>query len=102
MSTDDRVEEYGLSLYNDDAEPVLIGEVAFDSSAIQGAPIVFGNKTIVDIPWGQVEFENGFGKSNIKGLHIVLFDKATTSTLQDVTGKWFNYSGYSEFISLAP
>lgn len=99
---EDRVKEYGVSLYNDAAVREHVATVSFDESAIQEAPIESGIKTIVDIPLNQVVFEDGFGKSNIKGLHIVLFDEATTSNLQDVTGKWFNYSAYSEFIPLAP
>ena len=99
VSTDDRVEKYGLSLYNETSE--YIGKVAFDSAAIESVPVVPGAPTSVDIPLNQVEYEDGFDETDIFGLHIVLFDQATTSVLQDVTGQWFNYSGYSEFIPLA-
>tara|TARA_R110002167_G_scaffold58959_7_gene166970 strand:+ start:1656 stop:2567 length:912 start_codon:yes stop_codon:yes gene_type:complete len=97
---DDKVKEYGLSIYDDSSIPVLVGEVSFDSLAIKAAPIVTQVKTEVDIPFTQIEFEDGFDKSDIYGLHVVLFDKATTSTLQSTTGRWFNYYGFSEFITL--
>ena len=40
--------------------------------------------------------------SNIHGLHVVLFDEATASTQLEIESEWFNYRGYSEFITLAP
>ena len=56
VSNDDRVQEYGVSLYN--AESEAIGEVAFDSAAIKAARVVPGAPTSVDIPLNQIEYED--------------------------------------------
>lgn len=103
-SKDDRnlVQNYAFALYDNSDEPKLVGEVRFNSLSIKNKPIVLGEKTIVDIPLTEIEFADGFTANDIDGLHVVLLDAPTTWTQGDVAGKWFNYLGYSEFITLTP
>jgi hypothetical protein len=101
-SEDPRVREYALELYDDATPPKFIGEVAFDTIVIQANEISSGVQTLVNIPLSQINFIDGNIASNISGLHIVLFDQSTVSTQLEVQSEWFNYRGYSEFITLAP
>jgi hypothetical protein len=95
---DDRARYYSIELYNDPADHEIIGEVnkvSFDSES----------RIIVDIPFEDIEFIGDYDISDIsdiKGIHVVLFDQATVSTQLEVESEWFNYMGYSEFITLAP
>jgi hypothetical protein len=102
VSNDDRVREYGLELYDNSTTPKLVGEVPFDKIVIQGNAISSSIKTLVNIPLSQINFIDGNIASDIYGLHVVLFDQSTISTQLEVESEWFNYMGYSEFITLAP
>ncbi|MFT6031275.1 MAG: hypothetical protein ACI8O8_003025 [Oleiphilaceae bacterium] len=101
-SEDPRIREYALELYDDATPPKFIGEVAFDTIVIQANEISSGVQTLVNIPLSQINFIDGNIASNIFGLHIVLFDQSTVSTQLEVQSEWFNYRGYSDFITLAP
>ncbi len=104
-SMDERVRDYGLMFYNDASSPEIVGELAFDASLIQNNPIISGDKTSLDIPIDEdsikIKFFDDKDVSDIYGLHVVLFDQSTPSSQFDVVTEWFNYRGYSEFITLA-
>tara|TARA_R110001592_G_scaffold336019_2_gene621153 strand:+ start:2081 stop:3004 length:924 start_codon:yes stop_codon:yes gene_type:complete len=102
VSEDPRVREYGLELYDDSVEPQIVGEVLFDIKEIQENEIDAGVEIMVDIPWSQITFIGENNASNIYGLYVVLFDEAKVSTQLETVSEWFNYRGYSEFITLAP
>jgi len=102
---DDRVTAYGLALYDNAEIPNLVGEISFKSPTLQSAPIVLGQETVVDIPWNEIDFQDGYDVSNLTsslyGLYVILFDESTVSTQFEVQKAWFNYSGTSEFITQA-
>lgn len=101
-TSDPRVLNYGLEFYDDSVEPILIGEVSTEVSSINPAQINQYGKTEVVIRWDEIVFKDGFDGNYINGLHVILFDQSTISTQGNILGKWFNYAGYSEFITLAP
>lgn len=99
-TTDDRAKHYGISLYDSTADKSLVGKVVYDSVAISNNPIVFGEKTILDIPFSNISFETGYDQEDIYGAHIVLLDTPVDSDQLEVESKWFNYSGFSELLTL--
>jgi hypothetical protein len=95
---DVRVKEYAISIYDDSSEPVLISTIKFDSEIIQTAEVVSGNPTVLNIPTENLEIKESYTALDIGGLYITLLDQPSTSTLQEVSGNWFNYKGISEFV----
>ena len=100
--TDSRAVKYGVSLYDNTEARNLVGQIPYNAPSIQAAQIVEDGITSVDIPLTEIDFEDGFNVSDIYGLHVVLFDQPVASSQLEVQSNWFNYSGYSEFITLNP
>lgn len=101
-SHDNRAQEYSLELFDGSEIPKLIGTVSYSKSSIVSTPIIFGQKTIVDIPFSEITFVDGFGSTHINGLHVILYDEPVEWTQVSGSSLWSNYVGFSEFISLDP
>lgn len=96
-TTDSRAKHYSFIFYDDTESINAIGGAKAISPSITSMPIVFGQKTKIDLPWSEINIERPI--NDINGLHIVLFDEPIEWLDQ---GIWFNYRSLSEFLTLSP
>lgn len=122
---DGRARHYKIEFYGPGPAPErnLIGVVGFNSPSIVNEPLVFAQRTILELPYDEVVLEDGALIENVEGIHIVLTDEQFEREIleedmeeqavespqecseenpeQCPEVKWaFNYSGYSEFVTL--
>lgn len=99
---DSRAKYYSLDFYDNEVNVSAVGSASQLSSTIQSHPIVIGQKTVLDLPWSEINFNDGFSVDNIKHLHISLYDSPISWDITDINiGLWFNHMATSEEISLA-
>ena len=99
--TDSRASHYALDFYDATDTANYLGSVPLDSSSLASHPIVLGQTTVVDVPWSEIEFENGYSVEDIKHLHITLYDTPIPWIINDKNeGHWFNQVATSQVVSL--
>lgn len=100
--SDARAKEYALDFYDTASPANYIGSVKLDSTIIQDHPIDPNLSTVaVDIPWDEINFEDGFSVDDIKRLHINLYDNPIPWVINNSdAGLWFNHQATSQSISL--
>ena len=92
-TSDTRVAQYEFAFYDVSSGIRYMGSAESDSPSISSMSVVPGQPLVIDVPWSEITFEEGFfDPTNIGGLHIKLLDSPVDG--------WFNYVGYSEFIEL--
>jgi len=74
QNTDSRAKHYSIVFYNN-ARDFQIGRVSLYSSSIESTPITQGQKTVVDIPWSEIIFNYNFSASDVRGVHIRLYNE---------------------------
>jgi len=101
-TTDNRAKHYGFAFYEGSSELDYIGDTCLCSPSIESKPITLGQKVTMDLPWSEIDFDQGYDASDIQGLHIKLYDSPVDWGITNGTDSWFNYISHSEFITLVP
>lgn len=105
-ATDARIKNYGIDLYASDdsgSQRKFAAWIEPKSSSIVSTPIVATLNTILDIPWSEIDFQNGTAPEGVIAAQIVVFDEVPKSDEEEPSGRykdWVNYVGVSEFILL--
>lgn len=99
---DDRAKEYSIGFFDAELPSNLLGSANMNSASIVSNPIIFGQPTTVDIPWSEIDFEDGYSVADIKRLHINLYDNPIPWVINNSeAGSWYNHLATSQSISLS-
>ena len=100
-TSDTRAAHYGFAFYDVSSGIRYMGSVEANSPSISSMALVPGQALVIDVPWDEITFEEGFfDPTQVGGLHIKLFDEPIKWSTPSTTGVWFNYVSFSEYISL--
>jgi len=97
--SDDRAKNYALWFYDNAESPVEIGVVDQLSLSIASSPIVFGEKTTLQLPWSEIPLKDGYAREDIFGVHVVLLDQPVAFKFL-ANELWSTYYGVSEYLVL--
>jgi hypothetical protein len=98
--SDIRARRYEFAFYESSSGRDYIGSAQVDSPSISGISITPGLDVVIDVPWSEIEFNEGFDANDVGGLHVKLFDESIDWATPKASGSWFNYVSFSEYISL--
>ena len=100
-ATDLRAEFYQIQFFTDlESNPLQIKNIGIarpDSVSIQDTPLNIGGETTLEIPWSEINLNNGEVASDISGIHISLLDAPIEI---NKTKLWYSHYGVSEYMPL--
>lgn len=100
--TDSRASNYSLDFYDDTDDANYLGSAPVNSGSIESQPIVFGQTTVIDIPWSEIDFESVYSVEDIKQMHITLYDNPIPWIINNKDeGEWYNHLATSQVIALS-
>jgi hypothetical protein len=98
---DHRATHYSVDFYDDTDAANYVGSVPQNAPSISSKAFVVGQTLVNDIPWSEIEFEDGFSVADIKHMHITLYDSPIPWIINgNDEGLWFNHLSTSEMVSL--